>query len=256
MKNAHSLPFNNILAIIPARWESTRFPGKPLALINGIPMVIRVYREAAKVFNHVVIATDDERIRTAAEYFKTSCILTSEDHSTGTSRCAEAVLKFQEFSGRSFSSILNIQGDEPLISQDALALLAESILEEDIDIATLMKHEVRQEEIGNPNRVKVTCDHKGFALYFSRYPIPFVREPGVPDRVVRFYIHIGVYAFKTEILKRLQQLPPGELEQAESLEQLRWLESGYRIACRETDYQGFGIDTPDDLENILRLGLF
>ena len=255
MKSANTSDFKDILAIIPARWGSSRFPGKPLALIHGIPMVIRVYQESAKVFNHTVIATDDERIRQAAEAFNASCIMTTSVHASGTSRCAEAAEIFRKNTGDHFKAVVNIQGDEPLISKEALVTLAEAVQAEDAGIATLIRRETNLEEITNPNRVKVVCDLAGLALYFSRSPIPYFVESGSKGLEHRFYVHIGVYGFKSKILREIQALSPGVLDQAESLEQLRWLESGYRIACRETQYRGFGIDTPEDLDQLVRLGL-
>ncbi len=246
---------SDILGIIPARWDSARFPGKPLALINGTPMVIHVYRQAVKALKFVVIATDDRRIAETAGQYDAECIITSPGHTSGTSRCAEAANKYCLARNLDFKAVINIQGDEPLIKPEALKLLADRILLPGIGIATLIKPEKNPAAFQNPHRVKVVVDHQGYALYFSRYPIPFLRHPLPNGFQAEFYIHVGVYAFKRAMLSRLQQLSPGRAEIAESLEQLRWLEYGYKILCCESDYEGIGIDTPEDLEELKKSGI-
>jgi 3-deoxy-manno-octulosonate cytidylyltransferase (CMP-KDO synthetase) len=240
------LSTDDILGIIPARMASSRFPGKPLALINGIPMVIRVFREASKVLKNLVIASGDEEIEQAAEKFGAGFIRTSGDHQSGTSRCLEAMKSYSDQNGRRFSSILNIQGDEPMVTPEAISTLANDIIRPEILISTLVRAETDQTAFHNPNRVKVALSADGFALYFSRSPIPFYRNPGTG-----WFSHVGMYAFETAILEKIGSLQPGRLEMAESLEQLRWLEFGYRIHCCETEYNGFGVDTPEDLESLL-----
>jgi 3-deoxy-manno-octulosonate cytidylyltransferase (CMP-KDO synthetase) len=244
------LSTDDILGIIPARMASSRFPGKPMVLINGIPMVIKVFQEASKVLKNLVIASGDEEIEQAAYQFGAGFIRTVEDHQSGTSRCIEAMKSFSDQRGRNFSSILNIQGDEPMVSPLAISTIANDIIRNDIQISTLIRLETDQAAFHNTNRVKVTFSSDGFALYFSRSPIPFYRNPGS-----EWFSHVGMYAFKADILTKIGKLSPGRLEMAESLEQLRWLENGYRIHCCITDYNGFGVDTSEDLENLINSGL-
>ncbi len=242
----------HVLGIIPARMASTRFPGKPLAPIGGVPMVIRVYRQVCQALSQVVIATGDEQIAEAAKHFGASVILTRGDHPNGTSRCQEAAEQYERQTGRNFSAIINIQGDEPLISPVAITLLAQQILNPDTEIATLVRLEYDSSKITNPNRVKVVTDQQGFALYFSRSPTPAFHTPLTPAQP--WLCHTGIYAFRPDTLDRLTGLTPTPLELTESLEQLRWLEHGYRIRCCETEYEGFGIDTPDDLKELEQSG--
>jgi len=244
------LQTDDILGIIPARMASTRFPGKPLVWIKGIPMVIRVYQEASKVLHNVLIASGDREIEAMAERYGANFVLTREDHMSGTSRCAEAMKTWSEKAGRTFQSILNIQGDEPAINPEAISILATDILRPDTAISTLVRSENDPVAFGNPNRVKVVLNRNGFALYFSRASIPFYRNSGS-----QWYAHVGMYAFKKDILDQISQLAPGSLETAESLEQLRWMENGYQIHCCTTGYSGFGVDTPADLDALIQSGL-
>jgi len=244
------LSTDEILGIIPARMASSRYPDKPMVLIHGIPMVIRVFQEASKVLKNLVIASGDEEIEHAAHQFGAGFIRTGEDHRSGTSRCIEAMQSHSAQTGRNFTSILNIQGDEPMVTTQAISTLANDIIRPEIQISTLIRAETDQTAFHNPNRVKVTLSADGYALYFSRSPIPFYRNPGTD-----WLSHVGMYAFKSEILKKIGQLKPGRLEMAESLEQLGWLENGYRIHCCETEYNGFGVDTPEDLESLINSGL-
>jgi 3-deoxy-manno-octulosonate cytidylyltransferase (CMP-KDO synthetase) len=244
------LQTHDILGIIPARMASSRFPGKPLVLIGDVPMVIRVYIEASRSLQNLVIASGDPEIEAAALQYGANFVLTRGDHISGTSRCIEAMEAWSEKTGRGFDSILNIQGDEPMVSTEAITILANDISREGSLISTLVKRETDPVAFGNPNRVKVVMDLNGYALYFSRSPIPYYRNPGTG-----WFAHVGMYAFRKSMIEGIGRMVPGFLEQAESLEQLRWLENGYPIHCCETDYAGSGIDTPEDLENLLRSGL-
>ncbi len=244
------LQTDDILGIIPARMASTRFPGKPLVPIQGVPMVIRVYQEASKVLQNLAIASGDVEIGAVAAQFGANFILTSGDHISGTSRCIEAMNTRAANSGKSFGAILNIQGDEPLVTSEAIALLAADISRPETGISTLIRQETDQVAFHNPNRVKVVLNRAMFALYFSRSPIPYYRSGGTT-----WFSHVGMYAFKKEILEKIGRLEPGILEMAESLEQLRWLENGFAVHCCETGYEGFGVDTPEDLDLLLKSGL-
>ncbi len=235
-----------VLGIIPARMASVRFPGKPLAIAGDRPMVIRVYEQARQVLPDVIIATGDDEIVEAAGLFGASCVKTGNHHSSGTSRCLEALEIFMTKSGKNFDAVINIQGDEPSIRPDMLSMLASEIRKKGIPIATLAGRETEAEGFNNPNRVKVVIGKNGNALYFSRSPIPFQRGPGETSLI--WLSHIGIYAFKTDILKQICCLDPTDLEIVESLEQLRWLENGYPIRCITAEYDGFGIDTPADLD--------
>ena len=236
-----------ILGIIPARYASTRFPAKPLANIGGKSMIQRVVEQArqATSLSRVVVATDDERIRAHVADFGGEVVMTSMHHQSGTDRCQEAV----EQLGISADYIVNIQGDEPFIQPRQIDLLT-SVLDGTTELATLVKVISDPQTLLNPNSAKVVLGITGDALYFSRHPIPYVR--GKPAETWSdahtYYQHIGLYAYRTDILAQLTQLPPSSLERAESLEQLRWLENGYRIRTVVTDLESHGIDTPEDLE--------
>jgi 3-deoxy-manno-octulosonate cytidylyltransferase (CMP-KDO synthetase) len=240
----------NILGIIPARMASVRFPGKPLANIGGVPMVIRVYRQASTVLPNLYIASGDREIGEAAREYGARFILTNGEHPSGTSRCIEAAGAVIRSTGHYFHSVINIQGDEPMVAPEAVAALAADISAPENQISTLYRRENDPEGYRNPNRVKVVLDLAGNALYFSRAPVPHYRDGGSG-----WLLHVGMYAFKTGVLEALGQLRPGFLERVESLEQLRWLENGYRIHCIETAYAGSGIDTPEDLSDLLASGL-
>jgi 3-deoxy-manno-octulosonate cytidylyltransferase (CMP-KDO synthetase) len=240
------------LGIIPARYASTRFPGKPLAMLGGKPMIQWVYEGASSLFDHLVVATDDKRIYDAVAAFGGLVQMTSSEHKSGTDRCAEAADLYEQQAGLSFSHVVNIQGDEPLIQAEQLQTLMECIQTPGTGIATLIRPLEAELELKNPNVVKVVVDQSFRALYFSRAPIPFVRrssEERLPDKIP-FYSHIGLYAFRREILEEVVKLPPSALELAESLEQLRWMENGITIRTAVTHLPSLGVDTPEDLELI------
>ncbi len=235
----------NILGIIPARFASTRFPGKPLVDIKGKPMIQQVYEQSLKASLHkVVIATDDERIFSAAKSFGAEVVMTGTNHQNGTERCAEVMRQL----GNSFDACINIQGDEPFINPGQINLVA-TLLQEKASIATLVKQIATSEELNNPNIVKAVINNNGEALYFSRHAIPFVRSGKTEDALKcgKFYKHIGIYGFRKNVLQEIVQLPLSFLEQTESLEQLRWLENGYTIKVAETTFETIAIDTPEDL---------
>lgn len=235
-------------AIIPARYASTRFPAKPLAVLGGKPVIIRVCEQAAKVFDHVFVATDDERIFNVVKKGGFTPVMTRSDHKSGTDRCFEAFCKC----GVKADVVVNIQGDEPFIQPSQLQTVKELFNSPDTDIATLVKPftpDTPFDRVANPNSPKVVVDDNWNALYFSRSVIPYLR--GVPQEEWpsrhTYYKHIGLYAFKADVLKAVTGLPQAPLEKAESLEQLRWLSAGYRIKVGVTDVETIGIDTPDDL---------
>ncbi len=235
-------------AIIPARYASTRFPAKPLAVLGGKPVIIRVCEQAAKVFDHVFVATDDERIFNVVKEGGFTPVMTRSDHKSGTDRCFEAFCKC----GVKADVVVNIQGDEPFIQPSQLQTIKELFNSPDTDIATLVKPftpDTPFDRVANPNSPKVVVDDNWNALYFSRSVIPYLR--GVPQEEWplrhTYYKHIGLYAFKADVLKAVTGLPQAPLEKAESLEQLRWLSAGYRIKVGVTDVETIGIDTPDDL---------
>lgn len=239
-----------ILGIIPARYASTRFPAKPLADIGGKTMIRRVYEQVtkSKSLSDVVVATDNTEIFKHVEDFGGKVCMTDEHHSSGTDRCFEALTR----QGSSFDYVINIQGDEPFIQQEQIDLLA-SMLNGRTEIATLVKRIADSETLFNPNVVKVVLNQLNEALYFSRSTIPHLRNVSPQhwlDNYV-FYKHIGMYAYRSDILERITSLSVGHLEKAESLEQLRWLENGYRIRAAETTTEALGIDTPADLEKAI-----
>lgn len=242
----------NFLAVIPARYASTRFPGKPLALLGGKPVVQRVYEQVAGVLDDAVVATDDERIRDAVLAFGGKVEMTSPDHRSGTDRCREAYEKVCAREGREYDVVVNVQGDEPFIHPSQLETVMRCFNDPSTDIATLVKPFSKADGLAaleNPNSPKVVLDAQSRALYFSRSVIPYLR--GVPreEWLARhtFYKHIGLYAFRSEVLRTVTALPQSPLELAESLEQLRWLENGYRIGVGVSDRETVGIDTPEDL---------
>ncbi len=237
------------IAIIPARYASTRFPAKPLALLGGKPIVQHVYEQAKKAVERVVVATDDERIYDAVTAFGGEVVMTSSEHRSGTDRCAEAYAKLD----CKADIIINIQGDEPFIAPKQIETLIRCFENKDIDIATLVKPFSANDSVDileNPNSPKVVLDAKGEAIYFSRSVVPYLRGVERNDwlKSHTFYKHIGIYAFRAKALNEVTALEQTPLEQAESLEQLRWLENGYRIGVGVTDIETIGIDTPADLE--------
>lgn len=231
--------------IIPARYASTRFPGKPLATLAGKPVIEHVYRRVAEALGSAYVATDDERIAQAVERFGGQAVMTRADHKSGTDRIAEALEK----TGREVDVVVNVQGDEPFITTRQIETLCHCFDDEQTQIATLGKPFESMEAVENPNSPKIVTDLKGFALYFSRSVIPYVRGGEQADWLGHFpYLkHLGVYAYRTDVLKEITQLPQSPLEKAESLEQLRWLQAGYRIKVGITDEETVGIDTPEDL---------
>lgn len=238
----------DFLCLIPSRYASSRFPGKPLANLGGKSMVRRVYEQAAQALQNVAVATDDERIATEVRQFGGTVVMTSPAHRSGTDRCAEAARKL--LTNPADTVIINIQGDEPFIRTRQLEQLKRSFKSPETQIATLVKKAASEAEIFDPNKPKVVLNCRNQAIYFSRSPIPFVR--GVPQNQWlekhTFFTHIGIYAYRYEILKKITQLAPSKLETAESLEQNRWIENGFTIKTELTDYQSIGIDTPADLE--------
>ena len=240
-------------AVIPARYASTRFPGKPLAMLGGKTVIQRVYEQAASVLSEVYVATDDERILSAVEAFGGRAVMTRTDHKSGTDRIEEAVEKIErqgmDKEGQG-DVIINIQGDEPFVQPSQIKTLMALFDDPETQIGTLGKRFESMEAVQNPNSPKIVTDHRGFALYFSRSVIPFIRGIEVEDWLTHypFLKHLGVYAYRREVLAEVTKLPQGVLEKAESLEQLRWLENGYRIRVGMTEVETVGIDTPADLE--------
>ncbi|MBI1221434.1 MAG: 3-deoxy-manno-octulosonate cytidylyltransferase [Bacteroidetes bacterium] len=234
-----------ILAVIPARYASTRLPGKPLADILGKPMIQWVYEAVTgcRDIAEVIVATDDQRIYDAVVNFGGHCEMTKESHLNGTSRCSEVAER-----NAGFDYILNVQGDEPLINPDDLLQITQ-ILDGKCTIASAYRNLKKEEEVMDPSIVKVVLDKNKRAMYFSRSVVPYNRTQSSID----YYGHIGLYAFKTEILKELCELEPGKLEMAESLEQLRWLENGYEIQLEEVNEQAPAVDTPEGLEIVRAL---
>jgi 3-deoxy-manno-octulosonate cytidylyltransferase (CMP-KDO synthetase) len=236
--------------IIPARYASSRFPGKPLAIIGNRSMIQRVYEQASKSLEMVFVATDDKRIYDEVIKFGGKALMTSSSHMSGTDRCAEAVDHIINDKGKPVDIVINIQGDEPFINPDQIDLLKKCFSSEDVKIATLVKKVEEGDDIFNPNQPKVVINSAGDAMYFSRAAIPYVRD-AEPDRWAGkhvFYKHVGLYAYRSEVLRKLTLLPRSPLEISESLEQNRWLENGYRIRTAVTLWDSISIDTPDDLE--------
>ncbi|MBR4119479.1 MAG: 3-deoxy-manno-octulosonate cytidylyltransferase [Bacteroidales bacterium] len=244
------------IAIIPARYASTRFPGKPLADMNGKPMIQRVYEQVKKCVDKVYVATDDERIYDAVTSFGGNVVMTSANHKSGTDRCAEAYNTI----GGGEDVVINIQGDEPFIAPSQIEAIMECFTDNSVQIATLVKPFTESDGIDalmNTNSPKVVLGVDNQALYFSRSVIPFVRGVDMQEwlKTHTFYKHIGMYAYRAEVLMLITKLPQSELEKAESLEQLRWLENGYKIKAGVTTQETIGIDTPDDMQRALEFML-
>ena len=233
------------MAIIPARYASTRFPGKPLAILGGKTVIQRVYEQVSSVLDEVYVATDDERIFQAVEGFGGRAVMTRADHKSGTDRIEEAAEKI----GSAADVIITVQGDEPFIQPSQIETLMHLFDAPETQIGTLGKPFESLEAVDNPNSPKIVTDTRGFALYFSRSVIPFIRGVDRQDWFGRypFLKHLGIYAYRREVLRQVTALPQSSLEQAESLEQLRWLQNGYRIRVGLTDVETVGIDTPEDL---------
>ena len=241
----------HITGIIPARFASTRFPGKPLALIGGKPMIRLVYEQASRILSSVFVATDDVRIYDAVRGFGGNVVMTSPDHRSGTDRCAEAVSVIENETGSAPETIINIQGDEPFIRPDQISILASCFDDRDVEIATLIRRVEKDEDLFNPNQPKVVVELSGDAIYFSRSVIPYLRGEKTEEWTSKhtYYKHLGIYGYRKDTLLKITKLSPGPLEIAESLEQNRWLENGFRIRTAVTEWESIGIDTPEDLEN-------
>ena len=242
-----------VIAIIPARYASTRFPGKPLAILGGKTVIRRVWEQVSRVIDDVAVATDDRRIAEAVEAFGGRAVITSPDHRSGTDRCYEAYCLI----GGEYDVVVNVQGDEPFISPSQIRALTACFDDERTDIATLVKPFAPSdgiEALENPNSPKVVIDNESRAIYFSRSVIPYLRGVERSEWLARhtFYKHIGMYAVRRDVLREVTSLPQSSLERAESLEQLRWLENGYKIGVGITDIETVGIDTPEDLERAER----
>lgn len=240
------------IAIIPARYASTRFPGKPLADMNGKPMIQRVYEQVKKCVDSVYVATDDDRIYNTVASFGGKVVMTSPNHKSGTDRCAEA---YQTIGGGE-DVVINIQGDEPFIAPSQIEAIMNCFTDETVQIATLVKPFTEAdgiEALMNPNSPKVVLGVDNQALYFSRSIIPYVRGCDIQEWLKNntFYKHIGMYAYRVDSLMEITKLPQSTLEKAESLEQLRWLENGYKIKAGITAQETIGIDTPDDMQKAL-----
>lgn len=241
------------IGIIPARYASTRFPGKPLADMNGKTMIERVYEQVKNTVDAVYVATDDERIKTAVTAFGGKVVMTSPNHKSGTDRCYEAYLK----AGSDCDIIINIQGDEPFIHPSQIETLKTCFDDVNTEIATLVKPFEAEGDfestLFNPNSPKVVLNKKNEAMYFSRSVIPYLRGKEYTQwlHYHTYYKHIGLYAYRANVLKEITQLPQSPLELAESLEQLRWLENGYRIKVGITHQETIGIDTPEDMQKAL-----
>lgn len=239
-----------VLGIIPARYASTRFPGKPLALIDGKAMIQHVYEGVKKisVLSDIVVATDDMRIANCVKTFGGKVAMTKETHRSGTDRCGEVLEQYQN-EGKEYDVVINIQGDEPNVEHSQIETLVNCFEDTDVQIATLKKQIFLKDELFSPNVVKVVCEKNGEAIYFSRFAVPYMR--GIEEKEwlqkQKYYKHIGVYAYRCDVLKKLVELKQTELEIAESLEQLRWIENGFKIRVEETTIENIAIDTPEDL---------
>jgi 3-deoxy-manno-octulosonate cytidylyltransferase (CMP-KDO synthetase) len=240
----------NILGIIPARYASTRFPGKPLVDIAGKTMIQRVYEQAKKCthLSEVIVATDDQRIYDHVTAFGGKAIMTSPNHQSGTDRCAEVAQMHP-----TYEVIINIQGDEPYIDPEQISKVINCFNDREAEIATLIKKVLTNEELHNTNSPKVIVNKNSEAIYFSRSPLPHIRgqEPQNWLRHFTYFKHIGIYGYRADILQQITKLPISSLEKAESLEQLRWIENGYKIKVAETELETYAIDTPEDLKKLI-----
>ena len=234
------------IGIIPARYASTRFPGKPLAVLGGKPVIQRVYEQVVSVLGEAYVATDDERIFQAVEAFGGRAVMTRNDHKSGTDRIEEAAQKLNTDA----DVFINVQGDEPFIQKSQLETVKHLFDDSLTQIATLGKPFESMDAVLNPNSPKIVCDVNGYAMYFSRSVIPYIRgkEETTWLQHFPFLKHIGLYAYRREVLSQITKLPQSPLELAESLEQLRWLQNGYRVKVGLTDVETVGIDTPEDLQ--------
>jgi len=244
------------LGIIPARYASTRFPGKPLVEINGLTMIERVYRQAAQVIKTVYVATDDDRIADEVKRFNGNVIMTSVAHQSGTDRCFEALELIQLKETTKYDVVVNIQGDEPFIDPHQIELLIDCFNDESTDIATLIKPIDSRDILFDPNKPKVVVGKNNKAIYFSRLPIPFLRGKTEAEWHLShpYWMHIGLYAYRSHILNEITKLKQSPLELAESLEQLRWIENGYNVSVRISNHESIGVDTPEDLTILKQKG--
>ena len=234
------------IGIIPARYASTRFPGKPLALLGGKPVIQHVYEKVAAVLEAAYVATDDERIYDVVKSFGGQVVMTRTDHKSGTDRIEEAIEKI----GGEWDVVVNVQGDEPFVAKSQLDTICHCFDDPTTQIATLGKPFESMEAVQSPNSPKIVVDNMGFAMYFSRSVIPYVRGKEKSSWLTHypFLKHLGIYACRKDVLRQVTQLPQSSLEIAESLEQLRWLQNGFKIKVGTTDVETVGIDTPQDLE--------
>lgn len=239
-----------IIGIIPARYASTRFPAKPLVDIGGRSMIQRVYEQAkgSKLLQEVVVATEDSRIEQHVRLFGGNVVMTGEAHQSGTDRCFEAISAFCPTA----DVVINIQGDEPFIRPEQIDLVASCFNSADVEIATLVKKINSYEDLFNPNIPKVVLNNDNEAILFSRQPIPHIRGKAQSEWLASytFYKHIGIYAYRTDILAKITALKQSSLELAEALEQLRWIENGYKIKVETTDFESVAVDTPEDLKKL------
>jgi 3-deoxy-manno-octulosonate cytidylyltransferase (CMP-KDO synthetase) len=242
----------SIIGIIPARYASSRFPGKPLAQIRGKSMLQRVYEQTLKsaLLEEVIVATDDERIAVHAKSFGAPVVMTHPEHPSGTDRCFEAY----RLHGKKFDYVINVQGDEPFLDPEQINSLAK-VCDGKVEIATQMIKCTSHEVLFDKGEVKIVLNSDKEALYFSRNVIPFIKNKDEKEWHLHFdyYRHVGMYAYRTDILLEITLLKPSALELAESLEQLRWLEHGYKITCAETGFDSHCVDTPEDIEKVIRL---
>lgn len=242
------------IGIIPARYNSTRFPGKPLHLIQGVSMIERVYNRAkqANLVSHLVVATDDDRIFQHVQQFGGEVIMSSTNHQSGTDRCREVLDIAENKFKKSFDVVVNIQGDEPLIDADNINVLIETFSNPNIEIATLKRQIFDKNELFSPNVVKVITDIHHKAIYFSRNPLPFVANTTENEWLnqLDFFKHIGIYAYRADILRKISNLATSNLENCEKLEQLRWIENGFSIYAFVTNSDVFSVDVPEDIKKI------
>ncbi|UAY51347.1 3-deoxy-manno-octulosonate cytidylyltransferase [Ferruginibacter albus] len=241
-----------IVGIIPARYASTRFPGKPLADIKGKSMIRRVYEQASQssLLKKIIVATDDERIYDHVKGFGGEVVMTAIHHPSGTDRCWDALQQLNE----NYQYIINIQGDEPIINPKQIDELA-TVLDGTVELATQMQKITDHKTLFNPDKARIVLNSNNEALYFTRSVIPYLKNVSEKEWHLHhnYYRHVGMYAYRTDVLEKITKLPVSSLEKAESLEQLRWLQNGYKIKCVETGFESYSIDTPDDLQQVLSL---
>jgi len=244
-----------ILGIIPARYASTRFPGKPLIMLGNKPIIRHVYEKSKLALKWIYVATDNQQIFDEVESFGGQVVMTSSLHKSGTDLCSEALKIIENKISEKFDAVINIQGDEPFIYPEQILQLAELFNDPASQITTLVKKIMTPEDIFDSNKPKVVLDKNGFAIIFSRSPVPYLRGLKKEDwpGEFTFYKHIGIYGYSARVLQEITLLPPSEIEKAESLEQLRWLYNGYKIKTAITIYESLGIDTPEDLEKAIKL---